>query len=600
MSVIAMMRKRLTTAPSCFVATGCPVSLLHRLATGLVVVALLATSSPSVCSGQNWTRFRGPDATGVSADDDRLPMQWNEKDNVQWSVDVPGQGWGSPIVVGERVYLSAVIADEENTPPQKGLYLGQGVREPDKGVHHWMVYCFDSNNGKQLWKHEAHTGRPTVPRHPKSSYAAETPTTDGKRLYVLFGDLGLYCYSLEGELLWQQEIEPKKTNLDYGAAASPVICENQVIVVYDNLEASWIAAFDAETGKERWRTKRDETHSWATPFVWKHDQRTEIVVPGRVENRSYSPEGELLWHFKGRMSVLVIPSPFAAHGMCYVASGYVGDFHRPTFAIRPGGSGDLAPSPEFAENEFIQWYQPKASPYNTTQIVYGDNLYTIYDQGIITCHNAKTGEEVYGKRRISPRGSFTASPWAYNGYLFCLSEDGLTYVIKAGDEYELVRTNPLDELCIATPSVSDGKLLVRTLTKLYCISGNDPVDSAEAKLTAQDLIDACIQGDLKLAKACLEADVNVNSREPQGSTVLHVAAFFGHQEIVELLIEQKADMSALNRSQQTPLQVVSQPWSDQLEQTYTRLGNILGLELDMEQLQKSREEIAALLQKTEQ
>ncbi|QDT58544.1 outer membrane biogenesis protein BamB [Stieleria bergensis] len=594
MSLIALMRNPLTNATVSLV-------LLRRpQARFLATFALLAAILAPVCSGQDWTRFRGPDATGVSADDSRLPIQWNQQDNTQWSVDVPGQGWGSPIVVGKRVFLSTVIADEENTPPQKGLYLGQGVRDPGKGVHHWMVYCFDIDSGKQLWKHEAHTGRPTVPRHPKSSYAAETPTTDGQRLYVLFGDLGLYCYSLEGELLWQQDIAPKKTNLDYGAAASPVICDGQVIMVYDNLESSWIAAFDTETGQERWRTKRDETHSWATPFVWKHDQRTEIVVPGRVENRSYSPQGELLWHFKGRMSVLVIPSPFAAHGMCYVASGYVGDFHRPTFAILPGGSGDIAPSGEFAENEFIQWYQPKASPYNTTQIVYGDNLYTIYDQGIITCHHAKTGEEVYGKRRISPRGSFTASPWAYNGYLFCLSEDGLTYVIKAGDEYELVHTNPLEELCIATPSVSDGKLLVRTLTKLYCISGNDPVKSTGTKLTSQDLIDACIQGNLKLATACLEADVDVNSREPQGSTVLHVAAFFGHQEIVELLIQQQADRTALNQNQQTALQVVSQPWNQQLEQTYTRLANILSLELDMERLQKSREEIAAILRKAQQ
>ncbi|MEL6104912.1 MAG: carboxylesterase family protein [Planctomycetota bacterium] len=429
-------------------------------------------------SAEDFTRFRGADATGVAKDHPALPDRWNKTDNVAWVVDVAGQGWGSPIVVGDRVFVSSVVADEENIQPKPGLYLGKGVRDPAKGIHHWMVYCFDLKSGDELWRREAHTGRPLVPRHPKSSYAAETPTTDGERLFVLFGDLGLYCYSLEGDLIWSKEIEPKKTNLDYGAAASPVVHDGQVFVVYDNKEDSWIASYDAETGSQRWRTDRDETMSWATPFVWQNELRTEIVVPGQRLNRSYSLDGKELWGFDGDMSVLVIPSPFAAHGLCYVSSGYVGDAHRPTFAIRPGANGKLAAGGKFDKSEFIQWYQPQASPYNTTQIVYGDFLYTVYDQGFMTCHNALTGELVYGKRRFSPKGSFTSSPWAYNGKVFCLSEDGLTYVIKAGPEFEILATNPLDELCIATPSVVGNQLLVRTMSKLYCITQDDKVSQS--------------------------------------------------------------------------------------------------------------------------
>ena len=266
--------------------------------------------------------------------------------------------------------------------------------------------------------------------------------------------------------------EPKKTNMDYGAAASPVVHEDQVFVVYDNKEASWISSFDAKSGEQRWQTARDETMSWATPFVWQNEVRTEIVVPGQRKNRGYSLQGEELWNFDGDMSVLVIPSPFAAHGLCYISSGYVGDAHRPTFALRPGASGTIATDGKFAESEAIAWYQPQCSPYNTTQIVYRDYLYTVYDQGFMTCHDAITGEEVYGKKRFSPKGSFTASPWAYNGHVFCLSEQGLTYVIQAGGEFEIVETNPIDELCIATPSVVDGKLLIRTLTKVYCITSD--------------------------------------------------------------------------------------------------------------------------------
>lgn len=441
----------------------------HNSQSFFAIVALSCLTLSSL-SADDWPRFRGPDATGVVADDSRLPTQWDSTENVAWSVDVPGQGWGSPIVVGNRVFVSSVVADEKNIAPSAGLYLGEGVRDPAKGIHHWMTYCFDLQTGKELWKHEAHTGRPTVPRHPKSSYAAETPTSDGERLFVLFGDLGLYCYSLDGDLLWNQMIQPKETNMDYGAASSPVVHEGQVFVVYDNKEESWIAAFDTKTGNENWRTPRDEVMSWATPFVWKNELRTEIVVPGQRKNRSYTLDGKELWSFNGHMSILVIPSPFAAHGMCYIASGYVGDSHRPTFAILPGADGEIASDGEYTASEYIQWHQPQCSPYNTTQLVYGDYLYTVYDQGFMTCHNARTGEEVYGKRRFAPKGSFTASPWAYNGNLFCLSESGLTYVVKAGPEFEILETNPLDELCIATPSAADGKLLIRTLTKVYCIT----------------------------------------------------------------------------------------------------------------------------------
>lgn len=415
-------------------------------------------------------RFRGHHGTGVVADDPRLPVNWDQEQNITWAIDVAGQGHGSPIVVGDRVFVTAVVADEANVQPQKGLYLGKGVREPAAGIHHWMVYCYDAADGAEIWRHETKTGRPTVPRHPKSSYAAETPTSDGERLYVLFGDVGLYCYDLDGNQLWTQPFEPQKTNMDYGAAASPVVHEGQIFVVYDNLNDSWIASFDAKTGRQNWKTPRNETHSWATPLVWENQVRTEIVVTGNRKNRSYSLDGKLLWEFDGDMSILVIPSPFVAHGMCYLASGYVGDSHRPTFAVLPGAEGDLGSDGEFTDSEFIQWYQPTASPYNTSQIVYGDYLYTVYDQGFMTCHDAKTGEEVYGKRRFSPSGSFTASPWAYGGHVFCLSEDGLTYVIKAGPEFQQVGTNDLDELSFATPSISGGNLFVRTASKLYCIT----------------------------------------------------------------------------------------------------------------------------------
>ena len=342
-----------------------------------------------------------------------------------------------------------------------------------------MVYCLDIKSGDVIWKQEAHAGKPVVGRHPKSSYAAETPVTDGERVYVLFGDLGLYCYDLDGKPLWQHKIEPKKTMQDYGAAASPVVVEGKVIYTYDNQEASYITGLDAATGDQLWIQDRDEKSTWGTPFVWTHSGGTEIVQTGKNENRSYSPDGELLWHFKGKMSVLTIPSPFAIGDTLYITSGYFQDPKRPVFAIRPGAKGDITLDKGETSNEFIKWSLQKMGPYNTTPIVYKNRDYTLLDRGMLTCHDATTGELIFDRVRFPRGASFTSSPWAYNGKVFFLSEDGRTFVITPGEELKtedgkkrlvVEQTNDLDELCIATPSTAQGNLLLRTASKVYCIS----------------------------------------------------------------------------------------------------------------------------------
>jgi outer membrane protein assembly factor BamB len=450
-------------------------SFSRKLILWLFFLAWGTSFSPAEEGSENWPRLRGPFATGLPADtgNPNLPDTWSRTENIAWKVDVPGVGWSSPVVWENKVFITTVTNDKEseNARPQAGLYLGPGRKEIPSGEHEWLVYCFDLVTGNEIWKRSARKGTPPVGRHPKSCYAAETPVTDGERLYVLFGDVGLFCYDLEGELLWTYEIEPKKTQADYGAAASPVMHGDQVFYVYDNQEASYIAALDTRTGKENWRVPRIEKSTWATPFVWETEDRTEIVVCGKQKILSYDLEGKVIWGLKGYMSNLVIPSPFVADGLLYIASGYVGDMHRPAFAIKPGATGDMALEKGKPLPEAIEWYLPKGGPYNTTPLVYDGLYYLLLDRGMLAVYDARTGQMKYDRTRFPPPASFTSSPWAYNGRVFCLGEDGKTFVVKAGPEFELLHVNDLGpDLCLACPAIVGDRLLIRTQQTLWCVA----------------------------------------------------------------------------------------------------------------------------------
>jgi len=269
--------------------------------------------------------------------------------------------------------------------------------------------------------------------------------------------------------VWSKSWPPYQTRYDWGTAASPVYHEGRLYIVNDNEENSFLAALDAKTGKEIWRVERDEKSNWATPYIWENEQRTEIITPGYDRVRAYGLDGKLLWWLEG-MSSIVIPTPFAAEGLLYVTSGYVGDELRPVYAIRPGAKGNISLPEGGTSNEYIAWYLPQAGPYNPSPIVYRGLYYTLFDRGFLTCHDAKTGEEVYGKQRLDVGAQFTASPWAYNGKLFCLSEDGVTYVVEAGENYKLAGKNGLGEMCMATPAIHDGSLLIRTISRLYRVT----------------------------------------------------------------------------------------------------------------------------------
>jgi outer membrane protein assembly factor BamB len=422
----------------------------------------------------NWPQFRGPAAAGVSANTN-LPDRWSATDNVTWQTNLPGRSWSSPIVWGDRVFLTAVVNSGESEPPKKGLYMGGNRPAPPKSEHRWKVLCLDLATGAGRWEKTVHQGAPQSAIHLKSSYGAETPVTDGDRVYALFGNVGVFALTRDGREVWSHLLAPRQTRNGWGTAASPVLHGGRLFLVNDNEDRAELLALDAQTGKEIWRVDRDEKSNWATPFLWANGQRTELITAGSHAVRSYDLEGKLLWSLRG-MSGIAIPTPFAGGGLLFVTSGYVGDKLRPLYAIRPGARGDITLPPGATHNDFIAWSNPVGGPYNPSPLYYDGRLYVLYDRGLVSCYAAQTGQVLYDRERLPEGLAFTASPWAAGGRIFCLNEDGVCFVLRAGPRFELLHTNKLgaDDMSMATPALAGDRLLLRTAARLYCLRTKGP------------------------------------------------------------------------------------------------------------------------------
>jgi outer membrane protein assembly factor BamB len=425
-------------------------------------------SSFAACQ-DHWPQLRGPNSLGVSDNED-LPDRWTDTRNVLWRCGLPGRGWSSPVVWGNRVFVTTVINLGKSEEPKKGLYFGGNRSKPRTTEHEWKVYCLDLKTGDVVWQQLVKKGVPQTGLHLKNSFASETPVTDGEHLYVYFGNVGVFCFTLDGKEVWSKKFEPQETRYGWGTAASPVLYKDRLYIVNDNDDESYLLALDKKTGEQVWRTVRDEKSNWATPYVWENKLRTEIITPGTGKFRSYDLDGKLLYEFGGGSSI-TIATPYSKFGLLYVSSGYVADRKKPLFAIRPGASGDISLTGDQTSNEYIAWCHKRAAPYNPTTLVYGDFLYVLLDRGILACYDAQSGKQVYDRQRLPNGRAFTSSPWAYNGKIFCLNEYGETFVVQAGPEFKLLHTNSLgeDEMCMATPAMAGDKLIIRSEDRVYCL-----------------------------------------------------------------------------------------------------------------------------------
>lgn len=465
-----------------------------RHLTAALVLCTCALSVTSSAQQRGWPQFRGPGASGI-ADGSKLPERWSATDSVAWKIEVPGYGWSSPIVLGDRVYVTSAISAKAFKAPSTGIFGNDFIAEmqkqglsseeinkrmrardlegPDEsGEISYMLFAIDAKTGKIAWKQQAHRGLPAGGRHRKNTFASETPATDGERLYASFGaNVGLFCYSLDGKLLWTRTWPPQPIYLDFGTASSPVVHNGQVFVLHDNEGESFLAALDAKTGKDLWQVKRTgnegRASGWSTPYIWQNAGRTEIVTLGRGVVVSYDLEGRELWRMKGITQAQ--PTPVAADGLLYVATGSQGENGRPIYAIRPGASGDISLAPQQTSNDFVVWHQPRFSGYTPSPLVYRGLVYVVNNNGVLQVADAKTGVEVY-KARVGGGGqTFSSSPLASDGRIYLLSEDGDTFVLRAGDKYDEIAKNSLGEMSLATPAPGADSLYIRTQTKLYRI-----------------------------------------------------------------------------------------------------------------------------------
>ncbi len=416
-----------------------------------------------------WPQFRGAEARGIGPDDPRLPEIWSSSENVLWCADVPGTGWASPAVWNNSIFIHTNVSAAGERGAQKGMSGGRVQYFPPTEEHRTMALCLDFKTGKTRWATELHRGVPLSSRHPKNSYASETPVTDGQRVIFHIGDLATYCLDMKGKILWTKEWPLQATRYGYGTASSPILYGDRLYLLKDNEVESYLFALDKSTGREIWKVRREEPSTWSTPYIWRNKLRTEIVTSGSKKIRSYDLNGKPLWEIT-RLATLAVPSPYSDGDLLYVTSGYPTDPTSPIYAIRPGASGDITPKNGETSNEYIVWSVLQGGPIDPSSIVYKGKYYSLTDAGFLICLDAKTGKEFYGKQRLDPAsGTFTTSPWAYNDRIFCLSEDGDTYVVQAGPEFKLLRKNSLGEACMASPAIANGSLILRTYTKLYRI-----------------------------------------------------------------------------------------------------------------------------------
>lgn len=442
----------------------------------LFTIIMLFTQSLTIDSQINperqWPSYRGYMSSGV-LDNANLPgsFDFNKMINVKWKTEIPGLGLSSPVIWGDKLFLTTATSKSDNQGIKTGIY-GDGMPVADSSVHEWKVFCIDKYSGKTIWEKTAFTGVPKIRRHPKSTHANASVATDGKYAVAFFGSEGLYCYDYEGKLVWKKNFGVlKSVAYDYNTAewefaSSPVIYNGVLIIQCDVLENSFLAAYDLKTGKELWKTKRDEYPGWCTPNIYKDGDKIRIAVNGFKHRGGYDFEtGKEIWRMSGGGDV-PIPTPVIGKNLIYFNSAHGPS--SPIFAIKSNASGDLTLKPTGILNEYIKWSIPRGGSYIHTLLLYRDHLYNVNWKGSVICYDAGTGKEIY-RAKLGSSQSFIASPVASDGKVYIVDEQGTVYIIRDGISFKQLAEIPMNDICLTAPAITDGIIFFRTQRYLFAV-----------------------------------------------------------------------------------------------------------------------------------
>lgn len=410
---------------------------------------------------QNWHQWRGPFGNGEAAADAAPPIQWNETLNTGWVADLPGEGASTPVVWGDQVFVLSAEATERkaDTPP---VADAAAKTIPPDVFHQFIVTSIDRHTGKVRWQKVATEQVPHEGKHNTHTYAAASPTTDGERLYVSFGSRGIFCYTMEGDLLWQKDLGNMKTRFGWGETVNPSIAGESLIVNWDQEEGSFITSLNAKTGEELWRKSRtDEVTSWNTPLITQFNGKTLAIVNGTHRARAYDVQnGDVIWECGGQ-TTNAIPSPIRFGDFVVCMSGYRG---AASFAIPLSSTGDVTNAPS------LLWKHDQGTPYVPSPTVSGSRLFfTAQTTDVMSCIDLETGRPVSERLRLDGPGNMYASPLAANGFVYFIGRNGTAVVVRDDSSFEIVARNTIDGTFDASPVAVGRQLFLRSWTKLYCI-----------------------------------------------------------------------------------------------------------------------------------
>ncbi|HJR59288.1 MAG TPA: PQQ-binding-like beta-propeller repeat protein [Vicinamibacterales bacterium] len=433
----------------------------------------IAVAATAPRPGVDWPQFRGIAARGI-AEGFSLPTTWNAADNtnVVWKTPVPGLGLSSPVVWGNDLFISTSISGKTDAGLRVGLY-GDIASVQDDTAHEWRVYALDKKTGKINWQQTAYKGVPKVKRHTKSSHANSTLATDGERIIAFFGSEGLFAYDLKGKLLWRKDLGLLDAGYyvvpgaQWETGSSPVIHDGMVVIQADVQKGSFLAMFDAKDGREVWRVSRSDVPTWSTPTIHTVNGQTQILVNGMRQVGAYDfKTGKEIWTLSGGGDIPV-PTPVVSDGLVYITNAH-GPL-SPVYAIKDTATGDVSLKPDQTSNDGVLWSVPRGGGYLCTPLIYQGLAYIVRYNGVLNVFDARTGERKYEQRLAGATSAFTSSPVANDGKVYVASEDGQVFVIKAGPTYELLAMNEMATPVLATPAISEGRLLLRTQDQIMAI-----------------------------------------------------------------------------------------------------------------------------------